>query len=457
MAILNELPQQLRAAIRRHNVPGASIAIYRNGRLTEAAAGVVNVDTRVPTTTDTVFQIGSISKIFTTTLVMQLVDEGLVDLDEPLRGYLPRFRVADGNASNTVTLRQLLCHSSGIEGDLFVDSGRGDDCVARLQVMGRLLPQLFAPGERLSYCNFGFAMLGRMIEVLTGDTWDAAMRKRIFEPLGMNHALTLPEETVKYRCAIGHVPHPKKRGVNMLSPMPWLSQGQKAAGATPTMAVGDLMKFVDMHLNGGVARSGERLLSRSSVRAMQRKQMSLAPAMRVGTNGWGLGWFLGTWSGKKVFGHDGGTVGQYSFLRILPERKLAVALLTNGGDAGGLYEEMFEKTFAHFGRLAMPSPPEPLERIPADADKICGRYENLTGFIEFSRNRQGFVVEVTPKPGLLAGMTLTKSPILFLGRNVARLDTQDKILNRTLFNFEGGDAERPGFAGMGGRLYRRIA
>ena len=142
-----------------------SIAIYRNGRLTEAAAGVVNVETRVPTTTDTVFQIGSISKIFTTTLVMQLVDEGVVDLDEPLRSYLPGFRVADGNASNTVTVRQLLCHSSGIEGDLFVDSGRGDDCVARLQDMGRLLPQLFAPGERLSYCNFGFAMLGRQVDL----------------------------------------------------------------------------------------------------------------------------------------------------------------------------------------------------------------------------------------------------------------------------------------------------
>ncbi|MEJ2088537.1 MAG: serine hydrolase, partial [Gammaproteobacteria bacterium] len=275
MSVLTDLPDLLKRGVRRFNVPGAALAVYRRGRVYEAAAGVLNVDTRVTVTTDSVFQIGSISKIFTTTLIMQLVDEGLLDLDAPVCDYLPGFAVADGTVSRSVTPRHFLTHSSGIEGDFFVDSGRGDDSVARLQDMGTMLPNLFPPGERLSYCNFGFAMLGRIIEVLTGLTWDRAMRERLFEPLGMEHALTLPEETVKFRAAIGHVPNPTRRSENMITPMPWLFFGQKAAGTTPTMSAADLLKFAAMHLDRGTTKSGERILSRQSVRQMQQPQMRL--------------------------------------------------------------------------------------------------------------------------------------------------------------------------------------
>ena len=185
-------------------------------------------------------------------------------------------------------MRQFLSHTSGIEGDFFVDSGRGDDCVARLQDMGRLLPQLFEPGERMSYCNFGFAMLGRIIEVIDGTTWDTAIRRRLFKPLKMDHSLTLPEDVLKYRCAIGHVPHPSKPGVNVITSIPWLAQGQKAAGATPAMSVGDLMKFVGMHLRRGEDPSGTAILSRRSVRAMQQRQVKLPRNSPRGIDGWGV-------------------------------------------------------------------------------------------------------------------------------------------------------------------------
>ena len=150
MSAISELPKILKAGIKKHNVPGATIAIYRNGRVTQSAAGLLNIDTKVSATTDSLFQIGSITKVFTATLIMQLVDEGKVDIDQPLRAYLPDFAVADADVSARVTLRHLLCHTSGIEGDFFVDSGRGEDSIARLQDMGRLLPQIFPPGERFA-------------------------------------------------------------------------------------------------------------------------------------------------------------------------------------------------------------------------------------------------------------------------------------------------------------------
>jgi CubicO group peptidase (beta-lactamase class C family) len=455
MSILTELPKSLRSAIRRHRVPGASLAVYRNGRVTEAAAGVLNVETEVKTTTDSVFQIGSISKVLTTTLVMQMVDDGLVDLEAPLVDYLADFQVFDGEASRAVTVRQLLCHTGGFEGDLFVDSGRGDDCVARLQDMGRLLPQLFPPGERLSYCNFGFAMLGRMLEVVSGKTYDALLAERIFRPLGMHHALSLPEDCVKYRCAIGHVPDPKHKGAPMLSPMPWLSQGQKAAGATPSMSAGDLLRFVAMHLDGGTSRDGERLLSRSSVRKMQQRQIRLPRGARLGVSGWGLGWILDDWSGHKVFGHDGGTVGQYSFLRVLPEKNLAVALLTNGGDAMGLYEETFTNLFQALARVTLPTVPEPVPLSSTMRESLPGHYENLTGSIDIVNRRNELAVRITPKPGLTAGVNPTNAPLQALSRNLLQLVSDDIQAARTTVAFEGESEGRAEFVRMGMRLYKR--
>ena len=115
----------------KHGVPGASLAILEGDQVAEAAYGVLNIRSGVEATTDSLFQIGSITKAWTATLVMQLVDEGLLDLDEPVVTYLPEFKVADADVTRTVTTRHLLAHTSGIDGDLFLDTGRGDDAVSK--------------------------------------------------------------------------------------------------------------------------------------------------------------------------------------------------------------------------------------------------------------------------------------------------------------------------------------
>ncbi len=457
MSLLKDLPKLLKAGIRQHNVPGAALAIHRRGRLYETAAGVLNVDTRVTATPDAVFQIGSITKIFTTTLIMQLVDEGLLDLDTPVRKYLPKFRVADASVSRTVTPRQFLSHTSGIEGDLFMDTGCGEDSIARLQDMGTLLPSLFPPGERLSYNNFGFAMLGRITEVVNGQSWDAVIRERLFQPLGMTHALTLPEDTLRYRAAIGHVPDSRAPGGHRLSPMPWLSHGQKAAGATPMMSAADLLKFAVMHLDRGRAASGERILSAGSVSQMQKPQFRLKGNFTRSLNAWGLGWMLMRWSGRKIIGHDGGTVGQYSFLRVVPGEDLAIALLTNGGDAGGLYESLYGTLLKGLAGVEMPQTPaidEGLnERMTDSLDRYVGRYQNISGITEISARGGKLFMEITPN-GL--GDQLPKSRLKLVDRNAARLATGDPTLDRGLILFNDPDEDPVSFIMNGVRMSRRI-
>ncbi len=455
MSVLKDLPKLLRSGIRRYDVPGASLAIHRRGRRYQTSAGVLNLDTGVKVTPDSVFQIGSITKIFTTTLIMQLVDEGLIDLDVPIKRYLPGFRVADRQATRTVTPRHFLSHTSGIEGDLFVDTGNGPDSIARLQDMGTLLPCLFAPGERLSYCNFGFAMLGRITEVLTGRTWDEVMRKRLFEPLGMDHALTLPEETLRYRSAIGHVPDGK--GGQRISPMPWLSHGQKAAGATPMMSASDLIRFAVMHIARGRSASGERILSARSARQMQQAQFRMRGAFARGINAWGLGWMMMRWSDRRVIGHDGGTVGQYAFLRILPEEDLAIALLTNGGDAGGLYEALYGTLLKGLARVKLPSTPEVDEalnaRMTESLDRYTGCYRNIEGITEVSAKGGELFMEIRPT-GLAA--PLEKSLLKLVDRNAARLQTGNPILDRNLILFNDPGDDPVSFIMNGVRMSRRV-
>ena len=192
----------------RHGVPGASLAVLHDDDVRTAASGILNLDTGVEATTDSLFQIGSITKVWTATLAMQLVDEGLLDLDVPIRTYLPDFRVADEGTSKAVTTRHLLTHTSGIDGDHFADTGRGDDVLERYVASCASLRCVLPLGATMSYCNTGFAILGRIVEVLRGSTWDAALQSHLVEPLELGHTATLPEDVLRFRAAIGHIQPP---------------------------------------------------------------------------------------------------------------------------------------------------------------------------------------------------------------------------------------------------------
>jgi CubicO group peptidase (beta-lactamase class C family) len=178
---LADLAPELKEIVDRYrredHVPGVTVAVAVGDEVIEYAAGVLNLNTGVEATTDSLFEIGSITKTFTATLVMQLVDEGLVDLDEPVRTYVPEFATPDREAAERVTVRQLLCHTSGIDGDVFDDFGCGDDALARYTEALKSRRQLHALGQMFSYCNSGYSVLGRLIERVSGLlSWDVALQ-----------------------------------------------------------------------------------------------------------------------------------------------------------------------------------------------------------------------------------------------------------------------------------------
>ncbi|MGY0235436.1 serine hydrolase domain-containing protein [Longispora urticae] len=201
MTLLPDLADRLADVARRGGVPGAAVAVRHGDTLAEAATGVLNISTGVEATTDSLFHIGSVTKMYTALLVMQLVEEGRLDLDEPIRRRLPEFRLADGRAAAAVTARHLLTHTGGFDGDLFDDTGRGDDCLDRYLAVVGGARQFAAPGELFSYCNSGYVVLGALVARLRADTWEAVVRDRLLAPMSLDHTTLSAEEAIVFRAA----------------------------------------------------------------------------------------------------------------------------------------------------------------------------------------------------------------------------------------------------------------
>jgi dipeptidyl aminopeptidase/acylaminoacyl peptidase/CubicO group peptidase (beta-lactamase class C family) len=389
--------RRLAALAERHRVPGAALGILRvsperQDELAEAAVGVLNKDTGVEVSKDTVFQIGSITKVWTTTVLMQLADEGLLDLDAPVVEVLPELRLADQEVTKQVTTRQLLTHTSGIDGDVFTDTGRGDDCVEKYVASLAEVAQNHPLGATWSYCNSGFVLAGRVIEKLTGGTWDAAVRDRIFAPLGLKHTITLPEEALLHRAAVGHVS--AGTGEPARAPVWMLPRSMGPAGVIGS-TVADLLGFARMHLTGGAGPDGSRLLGAASAAAMTQLQAELPDKYTLGDS-WGIGWIRFDWNGRRLIGHDGNTIGQSAFLRLLPDEGLAVALLTNGGNTRDLYEDLYREIFAALADVEMPRPlAPPAEPVPADAQPHVGSYERAGARLEVLIGHDGPILKST--------------------------------------------------------------
>ncbi|GAA1454476.1 serine hydrolase domain-containing protein [Nocardiopsis tropica] len=366
-----------------HRVPGAALAVLTGGGVHDLATGVLHRGTGVETTTDSVFQLGSVAKVYTATLAMGLAEEGLLDLDAPVRDVLPVFSLADEEAAGIITPRHLLTHTSGLSCDLVVDTGRGDDCLARFVAACAKEDLDCPPGAALSYSTSGFSVLGRVVEVLTGSTWDRALRDRVLDPLGLDHTMTLPEEALRFRTAMGHT----QGAGEAPEPTPaWdLMTRSSGPGAMVLATAGDVVRLARAHLEDGRAADGARVLSPRTVRAMRERQAESPDKWSVEAAGWGLGWTLYDWDGVRGFGHDGAATGQYSYLRAVPGAGVALALVTNGGGARGLYADLFGELLAALADVRMPDRFAPPEQPPAvDTARLTGTYR-----------RPGVVITVT--------------------------------------------------------------
>lgn len=318
-----------------------------------------------------------------------------------------------------------------------------------------MLPSLFDPGDMMSYCNIGFAVLGRITEIKREMSWDDALKKHLYDPLAMTHAISKPGDTLRFNSAIGHIESTNKNGKLRVTDIPYLSIGQKAAGATPAMTASDLLKFAQMHLRGGTTPDGKRILKAASVKAMQKPQIKMLKHTPLGLTHWGLGWFLLKWGDEKLYGHDGATIGQFAFMRILPSKNMAVVLLTNGGDAKGLYKSMFNDIFKDAAKLTEPELPASLNKQP-DVTPFAGTYQNITTRIELTASRNTLYVQPF---GIDSGQALEKkkSRLTFLSPAVARVDVGDDVKDRQSLLFSGFDQTgRPRFVQTGFRQFKRV-
>ncbi|MEU4690123.1 serine hydrolase domain-containing protein [Actinoplanes sp. NPDC023714] len=395
MTFLPDLQQWIDGAAARHGVPGAAVAAGMGDDLAEAATGVINLTTGVAATTDSLFQIGSVTKVWTSALVMQLAGEGLAGLDEPVRRYLPEFGVLDAAASERITVRHLLTHTGGFDGDLFEDTGRGDDAVLKLVAfMRENARQVSAPGELFSYNNAGFCALGALVARLRGGTWEAAMRELLIEPLGAEHMALYAEEAIMFRAAVGHVGEPLRP-----APRRELPQSNAPAGSTPAAAPRDLVRFGRMLLADGVAADGTRVLPAGTFAAMCRPQVTLPRLGERYPAAWGLGLMLFDWDGRRVVGHDGGTPGQTAAWRIVPDCGLVIAAGANGGHAGAFLDEVLAQILASAAGLRLPSRVLPPETPAPFRPEVCaGTYAAPQGVFEVTADDAGLEITVSP-PG----------------------------------------------------------
>jgi CubicO group peptidase (beta-lactamase class C family) len=416
---MTELQTRLDDLTHAYGVPGAALAVWAEGELREPAAGVVNLDTRVPATADALFQIGSITKLYTAALCLQLIEEGKLSLDAPVRTWLPDFKVADEDVSARVTLRHLLTHTSGIEGDYFADAGRGEDRIARLVGMLANAGQVHPMDAMFSYCNTGFVVAGRIVEVAGGQPWDKAIRQRIAKPINTPSFSTLPEQAMRYLTAIGHLGAP---GSLAVTPIAYLAQSNAPAGSMPMARARDVVTFARMLMNDGVAPNGARILSEASARAMRETNVACPKNMNI--DAIGIATFLWDWDGDgrhDTFGHDGSTIGQAAWLRYHPESGVAVALLTNGGNGKGMAQELLGEIFERYAGVTPTPAPVATPGFSFDARAYEGRYANAMETIEVTAEDGRLVATTIPSPSAAVISGVKRVPLeavdaeLFIG------------------------------------------
>jgi CubicO group peptidase (beta-lactamase class C family) len=327
-ALRDRLTHVLETRSAELKVAGAVVAVSVGGERVAVAHGSANLNTGQPFTTDTGFLLGSVTKVLVTTALLRLVERGAVDLDAPVQRYVPEFTLADPDAAAAITVKMLINHTNGIDSDgLCPTPVRGRDASRSYTEHLPRIGVLFEPGSYLHYTNPGFVLAGRILEEHTGLPFELAIERELFEPCGMADATGVQTQAFLRRTAVGAFVDPE---TNALRATRLFTLGESLAGGGSTLivTVDDLLAFGRMHLNGGVAPNGQRVLSPEWVAAMQTPTVDIglpqAPPM-------GLGWWLFPIAGTTAPWHGGGSPNGVSSFGILPEYDAAVASFVTGG------------------------------------------------------------------------------------------------------------------------------
>ncbi|MEU0505979.1 serine hydrolase domain-containing protein [Nocardia sp. NPDC005998] len=408
---MNEMTQQLLEFVadtaEKMGVPGVAVGVSTGGREDFACHGVTSVDNPLPVDRDTMFVVGSVSKTFTATALMRLVAEGRVELDAPVRRYVPEFAPTDA-AADKITVLRLLNHTAGLEWKLGVDTGEGDDALARHAVKLAESPLIAEPGARPSYSQAGFNLAGRIVENVTGSTFEQAVASLLFEPLGLAHSCYAVSDVMTRRFAVGH--NVDANGVLAVARQ-WKDNRANNPGGGVVTSVGDLLRWAQFHLGDGRTDGGERILPIELLYGMREQTVEL----RGSTLGdaFGICWFLREVDGVATIGHGGSGNGQFADLLIVPERNFAVAVTSNAGPDAGLAfnRALVNWVLEHYLGVIEPDP-EPLPYDQGRAAEIAGHYENEMMRLTLDNNEAVLTIGCAIKPEIRAAADTEMPPDL---------------------------------------------
>jgi CubicO group peptidase (beta-lactamase class C family) len=359
-----------------YRIPSAAIGVLHDGAITDFAVGVKNLSTGEPATVDTMYQCGSMTKTWTALTALQFVEDGLLELDAPVQTYLPGFTVADPQVSAHLTPRHLLRHTHGLE-EVLGNPGEGDDVYARCVANAASAPQVHPLGRTMSYSPaLGYAILARIMEVLDGKRWDEVIKGRLFGPLGLTATSSWRDQVDRGRAATGHLVRSIEEGL-FVTPVAFLPR-VFGPGGNITSTVHEVLTMARLFLTGGRAQSGARIVSAESIRQMMVPEAAIPDPYSFG-HAYGLGLMLFDWHGATVYGHDGNTIGQGAYLRILPDAQIALCMLTNGALRDSFYKQVFNAILTELGAVTIPDLPTPNPTLKLDLSRYEGRYERPGG------------------------------------------------------------------------------
>ena len=380
----DSIAEVAREEMARESVPGLSVALVHEGRTYAAGFGVTNVNHPLPVTPDTYFRIGSTSKTFTATALMQVVEAGLVELEAPVRRYIPDFRLESEPDAAAMRVRHVLTHHGGWVGDYFRDTGPGDAARALIVAKMARSPQIIPVGTAFSYSNAAFYVAGRILEVVTGRVFEDIITDRIFRPLAMDHSTYWPEEAMVHSVAIGHVPGP-------LGPQPVTTYKAPRSIAPASSVISsaiDQIRYAAFHIGDGTTPTGDRVLKAETLRYMQSP---LYPGGGV-CDAVGISWEIDHLpGGVDIVKHGGSIGGQLSAFEMVPKRAYACTVLTNAESGRGPRQNVADAARHHF--LHLDETPAPLIAVPdAELDDYCGRYSSVLFDVHVQRGLEGLVV-----------------------------------------------------------------
>ncbi|MGB6486321.1 MAG: serine hydrolase domain-containing protein [Steroidobacteraceae bacterium] len=356
-------------AIAQANIAGASVAVVGNGQLIFANGyGFADMKSRRPVIADqTLFRAGSVSKLFTWTAVMQLVEQGKLDLDRNVDDYLD-FKVPEPYG-RPITLRDVMTHSAGFEDtvtDLFVNKP-SQMFPLRQYLLGHMPPLIEPPGRVVAYSNYGATLAGYIVQRVSGEPYDEYIARHILQPLGMDHSTfqqPLPAN-LRPRMASGY------RQASDRSTVPFELVEAAPAGALTTDAT-DLAKFALAQLGGG-SGGGAQILTRATLQEMHTPQGRPLPGM----NGMDLGFYDENRNGLRIIGHAGDTGAFHADVHLLLDKGVAFIIMLNSSGAAGAAEQVRVAIFRSFLDRYFPyTPPEEatVSDPGRDAARVAGSY-----------------------------------------------------------------------------------